>query len=96
MKTEDGPRKVDATELRRNRKMATILGTCSIIVLISLVYAFVQQIAAERNAERAFINEALAKESRQMADQNAEEARKQAAIAQELANKLEDCLHSKR
>ncbi len=26
----------------------------------------------------------------------AEEARKQAAIAQGLANKLEDCLHSKR
>lgn len=92
----DEARKVDPVELRKNRKMAIIISTCFIIVLISMVYAFVQQVAAERNAEQAFVQEALAREMKQMADQNAEEAKKQAAIAQELTHRLEDCLHSKR
>ncbi len=69
--------------LQRARTTATVFGVLAVIALIALVYAFVQQVAATRNAEEAKRQEILAKESQKLAEANAEEAKKQAEIAKE-------------
>lgn len=96
MKNEDENKGVDPSALRRNRRMATIIGTCFIIVLIALVYAFVQQVAAEKNAEEAMRQKMLAKQSEVIAQQNAMEAQRQEARAKELQDQLDKCLRSQK
>ncbi len=75
--------------LQRARTTATVFGVLAIIALIALVYAFVQQVEANRQRDLAVANEKLATEARIQADKNAEEARRQEAIAkvQEAAAK---------
>jgi len=87
---------IDPVELRKNRRLAIIIGTFAIIALISLVYAFVQQVAAEKTTELAFSQRILAEQAQMMANQNAEEARRQEAIANELRKALEACNNSKK
>lgn len=93
MKSEDENKRVDPSALRRNRKLATFIGTYSIIVLIAMIYAFVQQVSAEKNAEEAM---RLVKQSEEIAQQNAMEAQRQEARAQELQDQLDKCVRSQK
>ena len=69
--------------LQRARTTATVFGVLAIIALIALVYAFVQQVAATKNAEEANRQRVLAEASQKLAEANAKEATKQAEIAKE-------------
>lgn len=93
MKSEDENKRVDPSTLRRNRNLATFIGTYSIIVLIAMIYAFVQQVSAEKNAEEAM---RLVKQSEEIAQQNAMEAQRQEARAQELQDQLDKCVRSQK
>lgn len=53
------------------------------VALISLVYAFVKNVEATKNAEEANRQRILAEEQKMYADKNAEEALKQREIANE-------------
>ena len=83
-------------QTKRSRTRAGIgFGLLLFAMLISFVYAFVQQVAAEKNAEEALRQHELAVNFQKMAEQNAEEARKQQDIAtvqrkvtEEFATKL--------
>lgn len=71
-------------QIRRSRRRAAWGFTVLVLALIlSFVYAFVQQVAAERNAEEAFRQHQLAEAAEQQAMQNAAEARRQEALAME-------------
>ncbi len=61
-----------------------------IITLMSFVYAFFQQSAAEKARSQAERNLVLADEARREADANAFEARKQAQIAIETLKKCKE------
>lgn len=69
--------------LQRARTTATVFGVLAIIALIALVYAFVQQVAATRNAKLATEQRDLATAAKIQADKNALEARRQEGIAKE-------------
>lgn len=69
--------------LQRARTTATVFGVLAIVALIALVYAFVQQVAATKNAEEANRQRVLAEEAKVQADKNAEEANRQRGIADE-------------
>lgn len=69
--------------LQRARTTATVFGVLAVVALMALVYAFVQQVAATRNAEEATRQALLAQASEKQAKANAEEARRQEAIAKE-------------
>jgi choline-glycine betaine transporter len=86
-------------QTRRSRKRAAVgFVILVLVVILSLVYAFVQQVAAERNAEEALRQRKLAEMSEQQAIRNAEEAKRQEAVAmaqerlaQERVKELEKC-----
>lgn len=80
------------TEVRKARSRAVFLWIMAIVTIVSLVYAYVQQIKAERNAEEAFRQRELAITAQRMAEMNALEATKQADIAKRM---LEECRQSK-
>ncbi len=69
--------------LQRARTTATVFGVLAIIALIALVYAFVQQVAATKNAEEANRQRVLAEASEKQAQANAIEAKRQEGIAKE-------------
>lgn len=69
--------------LQRARTTATVFGVLAIVALIALVYAFVKQVEANRNAEEAQKQTALAVAAKEQADENAKEARRQEEIAKE-------------
>lgn len=69
--------------LQRARTTATVFGVLAVIALIALVYAFVQQVAATKNAEEANRQRVLAEASEKQAKANAEEAKRQESIARE-------------
>lgn len=68
--------------MRRTRKRAAFgFGVLILALILSFLYAFVQQVAATKNAEEANRQHQLAESARREANQNAEEAQRQAAIA---------------
>lgn len=69
--------------LQRARTTATVFGVLAVIALIALVYAFVQQVAATKNAEEANRQRVLAEASEKQAKANADEAKRQEGIARE-------------
>lgn len=69
--------------LQRARTTATVFGVLAIVALMALVYAFVQQVAATRNAEEAIRQKELADQNAEQARKSAEEARIQEGIAKE-------------
>lgn len=69
--------------LQRARTTATVFGVLAVVALIALVYAFVQQVQATKNMNRAIASEAVAQQQKEAADKAAEEARRQEAIAKE-------------
>jgi ABC-type protease/lipase transport system fused ATPase/permease subunit len=72
----------DAT--RRSRRRAAFGFVILVLALVlCLVYSFVQQVAATKNAEEALRQHVLAEEQRNMADRNAEEAMRQEALYKE-------------
>ena len=72
----------------RSRALIVIL---FVILLMSFVYAFVQQVAAEKNAEEAYRQRILAEQSVSRAEANGAEAQRQAAIALESRRMLVEC-----
>ncbi|MBL7852346.1 MAG: hypothetical protein JNN04_15690 [Cyclobacteriaceae bacterium] len=86
-------------QTRRSRKRAAVgFVILILVVILSLGYAFVQQVAAERNAEEANRQRILAEASMEQAKMNAEEAKRQQAmamaqerLAQERVKELEKC-----
>ena len=72
----------------RSRALIVIM---FVILLMSFAYAFVQQVAATRNAEEANKQRILAEQSTSMAEANATEAQRQAAIALESRRMLVEC-----
>lgn len=69
-------------QMRRSRKRAAIGFVILLFaMIISFVYAFVQQVAAARNAEVANVQRLIAVEAQKQRDRNAEEAVRQAGIA---------------
>jgi WD40 repeat protein/energy-coupling factor transporter ATP-binding protein EcfA2 len=69
--------------LQRARTTATVFGVLAVVALMALVYAFVQQVAATRNAEEAIRQKILAENSQKQAEANAAEAIRQEKIAKE-------------
>ncbi len=91
-------KKLNQLAVQRARRCATMLGVVAIAMLISLVYAFVQQVAAEKNAEEALRQAIFAKDSQQMAVAKEKQAllAEQDAIvnrdmAEEYRNELAKC-----
>lgn len=86
-------------QTRRSRKRAAVgFVILVLVVVLSIGYAFIQQVAAERNAEEANRQRQLAAASEKMAVMAAEEARKQQGIAkatmqlaEERMQELEKC-----
>jgi Flp pilus assembly protein TadG len=71
-------------ELKRSRRRAAFGFVILVLALVlCLVYSFVQQFAAEKNAEEALRQKNLADRAHLVAEQNAEETRRQEAIARE-------------
>ncbi len=71
-------------QIRRSRRRAAWGFTVLVLALIlSLGYAFVQQVAARMNAEEANRQRTLAEASERQAMQNAAEAQRQEAMAME-------------
>lgn len=80
---EENKIKAQKRQLRRSRITAIILGTAAIISVLFMLYAFIQQIEAERNRALAEANEIKAEEQTVIAVAQADTAR----INMELANK---------
>lgn len=86
-------------QTRRSRRRAAIGFVILLLVTIaSMVYGFVQQVEAERNAEEALRQRTLAQASEKQASMNAEEARRQQVLAmaqqrlaEERVRELEKC-----
>jgi uncharacterized protein HemX len=86
-------------QTRSSRKRAAVGFVILLLVTIaSMVYGFVQQVAAERNAEEALRQRTLAEMSEKQARMNAEEAKRQEAVAkmqqrlaEERVQELEKC-----
>lgn len=71
-------------QIRRSRRRAAWGFTVLVLALIlSFAYAFVQQVAAEKNAEEANRQRILAEAANEQAAQNAVEAQRQEAMAKE-------------
>lgn len=88
-------------QMRRSRKFVTTSFVILLLAMVfSFVYAFVQQVEAERNAALALEQFNLAKQARMEADRNAEEARKQQALAAEnmaaAQRAIEECMKKKK
>lgn len=64
---------------RRRAAFGFVIVVCALA--LCLQYAFVQQVAATRNAEEAVRHRVIAEKAESMARQNAEEANRQQAIA---------------
>jgi uncharacterized iron-regulated membrane protein len=78
-------------QTRRSRKRAAVGFVFLLLVAISsMVYAFVQQVAAKRNAEEALRQRTLAEMSEKQARMNAEEAKRQEAVAKMQQRLAED------
>ncbi len=79
-------------QMHKSRRRAAIgFGLLVFALVLSFVFAFVQQVAAERNAEEAFKQQELGKKSQLMAEANAMEAMKQAQLAEEMRRMLDEC-----
>ena len=74
-------RKMEKLAVKRARRMAVSFGVLAISLLISMVYAFVQHVVAERNAEEAMRQMNHVQEIQKEAEKSAEEALKQREIA---------------
>ncbi len=91
-------------QTRKSRRRAGIgFGLLVFALVLSFVYAFVQQVAAERNAEEALRQAILAKDSQQMAvakEKQALQAEEDAMLARDLAEncqgELAKCRASKK
>lgn len=86
-------------QTRRSRRRAAVGFVILLLVTVaSMVYGFVQQVAAERNAEEALRQQILAQQSEKQAMMNAAEAlrqegmaREQQRLAEERVRELEKC-----
>ena len=79
-------------QTRKSRRRAGIgFGLLIFALVLSFVYAFVQQVAAERNAQEALKQHELVQQSQQMAEANAMESVKQRDIAVEMKRMLDEC-----
>lgn len=69
---------------RRTRRRAAFGFVILVLgLIVCMVYGFMQQVAATKNAEEALRQRIIAEEARVMAERNLEEARRQEAIAKE-------------
>lgn len=89
------------SQTRRSRRWVAIgFGILILALVLSFLYAFVQSVEAERNAEEAFRQHEIAETAKIHADRNAEEARRQEALAHEAVKlaevRLAECEKSKR
>ena len=78
-------------QTRRSRRSAAVGFVILLLVTIaSMVYGFVQQVEAERNAEEALRQRILAETTMNQAKMNAAEAKRQEAIAMEQRRLAEE------
>ncbi len=77
-------------KLQRARTTAIVFGVMTVLSLIFLVYAFVQQGIAQENLQLAISNEALAKKNELKATEQSEIAKKEAANARLAEKKARD------
>ncbi len=96
LQMKDELRKIQEQMHKSRRRAAIGFGLLVFALVLSFVYAFVQQVAAERNAEEALRQEILAKESMHMAEANAKEAVRQEGIVKEMTRMLDECRSMKK
>ena len=84
-------RKIQEQTRKLRRREGIGFGLLVFTLVLTFVYAFVQQVAAERNVEEALRQHGLAQKYQQMAEANAMEAVKQADIAMEMEMMLDKC-----
>ncbi len=82
-------KKLNQLAVQRARRFAIMLGVVAIAMLISFVYAFIQQIAAEKNAEEALRQFTRAEQSSKLAEQAEQRAQMAEALAQSRLIQLE-------
>lgn len=87
---EENKIKAQKRQLRRSRITAIILGTAAIISVLFMLYAFVQQIEAEKNRIEAEANKELAEEQTIVAENNAEIAKVNATEANLQRERAQD------
>lgn len=83
---EDPKEPIDVDQLKRNRRVATIIGSCAIVALIALVYAFVKQIEYNRGMEETAAKLELCQKETEVAMKRAEKAEAEAVRQERIAN----------